>query len=336
MSGTIFRHDDGLWPNTVALLYAVVGYGTGLTLIVSHLWWLNIMGIMLLAHALVIAAYLLHEFAHGTVFKSNRANQRGGEVMSWLTGVAYASFVDLRRKHMRHHIDRADVVTFDYKAFLRSRPAWVRHVVTALEWGYVPAIEFLMRGYVMLLPFIKPERRAGRGRILLVLTLRIAFFALLGWVAPKALLLYFAAYAIFVTVLRFADAYQHTYDAFAVLVSGEIPKDKVRDRDYEQHNTYSNLVSVAHPWLNLLLLNFSYHNAHHEKPSAPWYRLPALDRALFGDDDRQVLPMRDLLKGFHRDRVQRVLSEDYGVVTAGAHKAEGFYGAVGVSFLTAV
>ena len=43
--------------------------------------------------------------------------------------------------------------------------------------------------------------------------------------------------------------------AFAVLEDGaDIPNDKVRDRDYEQANTYTNVVSVAHPWLNLLLL----------------------------------------------------------------------------------
>ncbi len=336
MATPIFRYADGAWPNIAALAYTVMGYVGGLALIVADPWWLNAVGVLLLAHALVYAAYFLHEFAHGTVFRTNQANQRGGATMSWITAAAYAPFADLRRKHMRHHIDRADVVTFDYKAFLRAGPAWLRGVVIALEWLYIPAVEFLMRGYVIALPFINPERKAGRARIAGVLAMRVAFFAVLGWIAPKALLLYFAAYAIFVTVLRFADAYQHTYDAFAVLVSGEIPQDKVRDRVYEQHNTYTNLVSLAHPWRNLLLLNFSYHNAHHEKPTVPWYRLPALDRDLFGGADQQVLPMRTLLKGFHRDRVRRVLSNDYGAVTTGDRKADGFYGAVGVSFLTAV
>ncbi len=79
--------------------------------------------------------------------------------------------------------------------------------------------------------------------------------------------------------LRFTDAFQHTYDAFAVLESGDIPDDKVRDRDYEQANTYSNLASVGHPWLNLLLLNFPYHNAHHERPIVPWHDLPQAARA---------------------------------------------------------
>ncbi len=143
---------------------------------------------------------------------------------------------------------------------------------------------------------------------------RLTLFALLGWYSLKALLLYAVSYMIMLHALRFTDAFQHTYDAFAVLESGEIPDDKVRDRDYEQANTYSNLASVGHPWLNLLLLNFPYHNAHHERPIVPWHDLPQLHAQLFPSDYAQVLPMRKLLWGYHRDRLRRVLSDDYGVV----------------------
>lgn len=336
MASSLFRYKDGAAPNLAALTYTVLGYVAGVALLVADAWWLNVLGVLLLAHALIYSAYFLHEFAHATVFKTNAANQRGGVVMSWINGSSYAPFADLRRKHMRHHIDRADVITFDYKRFLRASPGWLRWTVVALEWAYVPAVEFVMRGYVMLLPFIDPQRAAGRKRIVAVLAVRLLFFAALAWVSPKAVVLYVVAYVLFITALRFADAYQHTYDAFAILSTGGIPDDKVRDHDYEQHNTYSNLVSLHHPWMNLLLLNFSYHNAHHEKPTAPWHRLPALHRELYDGRSEQVIPMATLLRGFHRYRVKRVLSDDYGVVTAGPDKADGFYGAVGVSFLTAV
>ena len=336
MASSLFRYDDGAVPNVAALGYTVLGYAGGIALLVAHAWWLNLAGVLLVAHSLIVSAYFLHEFAHGTVFRTNAANHWGGVAMSWMNGSCYAAFADLRRKHMRHHVDRADVITFDYKRFLRAAPGWVRGATVALEWAYVPAVEFLMRGYVMLLPFLDPGRAAGRRRIVVVLTVRALLFGALAWVAPKAVLLYAIAYMLFVTTLRFADAYQHTYDAFAILAGEKIPQDKLRDRDYEQHNTYSNLVSIRHPWLNLLLLNFGYHNAHHEKPTAPWYRLPALHRTLYAERDQQVLPMASLLRGFHRDRVRRVLSGDYGVVGTGPGKADGFLGAVGVSFLTAV
>jgi hypothetical protein len=46
--------------------------------------------------------------------------------------------------------------------------------------------------------------------------------------------------------------------------------------------------------------------------------------------------MSRLLNPFHRHRVKRVLSDDYGVLDTAASNADGFIGAVSVSFLTAV
>ncbi|MCW5622589.1 MAG: fatty acid desaturase [Burkholderiales bacterium] len=335
-TGKLFRYTHGVRPNAIALGYTLAGYVAGVARLTADSWVANLVGVLLTAHALVFAAYFIHEFAHQSIFRSPTANHRWGVLMSWITGSCYATFAALRRKHMRHHIDRADVVTFDYKAFLRRQPAGIRRLFLVLEWLYVPAIELIMHGYVMLLPFLKPERAAERPRLLAILTVRAGAFALLGWYAPKALLLYAVAYLIMLHVLRFADAYQHTYDAFAVLEGGDIPNDKVRDHDYEQANTYSNVVSVAHPWLNLLLLNFSYHNAHHERPIVPWHDLPALHAQLYANDCVQVLPMADLLEGYHRHRIARITSDDYGEVGQGAGKADAFLGAVGVSFLTAV
>jgi fatty acid desaturase len=334
----LFRYADGKVWNSLAMAYGLVGYLSGVALLLAPHWAAKVGGVMLLAHAMVIAAYLIHEFAHGTIFSKPEHNARAGEVFSWLTGGCYADFQDLRRKHMRHHVDRADVITFDSKAFIASLPGWSRRLILALEWAYIPAVELVMHFYVIALPFISrsEKHRARRHKVGLILGIRAAAFALLGWFSLSALLLYTLAWLVMVTVLRFADAYQHTYDAFAVLEEGNIPADKLRDRAYEQANTFSNLVSLRWPALNLLLLNFSYHNAHHEKPVAPWYRLPALHAELYGDGYRQVVPMRELLSGFHRHRLRRVVDDDYGQFGEGPNRAENFYGAVGVSFLTAV
>jgi fatty acid desaturase len=114
------------------------------------------------------------------------------------------------------------------------------------------------------------------------------------------------------------------------------PADPRRERHYEHANTYSNVLSVRFPWLNLLVLNFPYHNAHHVRPAVPWYELPALHRSLYGDADRQVIPSRTLLAGYHRHRVARVFADSYGAVAADGARTRIFIGAVGVSFLTAV
>jgi fatty acid desaturase len=256
--------------------------------------------------------------------------------MTWLTGSCYALYEHLRHKHIRHHVDRADVISLDTKALLRSTPRALRKFVLMLEWCYVPAVELLMHGFVIALPFLRKERRAERVRVLIILGVRGAAFITLGYFAPQALLLYIIAYFIMVSVLRFADAFQHTYDAYAILETAKVPQDKLRDKNYEQANTYSNLVSLRWPVLNLMLLNFPYHNAHHEQLAVPWHRLPALHKKLYGAGHRQVIPMAKLLAPFHCHRVQRVLSEDYGVVDTDSGNADGFIGAVSVSFLTAV
>lgn len=338
MLANYFRYPDGVTPNVLVLAYMLIGYPLGIALLCAPSPWVAVLlGVPLVAHTLIISAYLFHEFAHQSIFKSRELNERWGILTTWITGACYADFQHLRRKHMRHHVDRADVITFDFKAFLKASPVWFRKLVLLLEWAYVPAVELIMHSYVMVLPFIKAERYKERGRLLAILALRVTAFALLAWVSKLALLLYGVSYMIMLTVLRFTDAYQHTYDAFAILEGGAIPQDKVRDRDYEQHNTYSNVVSVAHPVFNLLLLNFSYHNAHHEKPAAPWYQLPKLHAELFPPEHVQTIPMRTLLANFHRYRVSRILADDYGSVEGnGPDKAANFKGAVGVSFLTAV
>lgn len=335
MSTQLFRHANGALPNTLALTYALTGYAGGLWLMTFASWPWALAATLWFAHALIVSAYLFHEFAHGTIFASPVANTRGGVLMTWLTGSCYGRYEHLRRKHMRHHVDRADVISLDTKALLQSTPAWVRRAVLALEWAYVPAVELLMHVFVVARPFLDPQRRADRSRVLVILFVRGAAFATLVIFAPRVLILYGVAYLIMISVLRFADAFQHTYDAYAIPDSAPVPADKLRDKAYEQANTYSNLASLRWPRLNLLLLNFPFHNAHHEKPTAPWYRLPTLHRELYGSDPGQAIPMAKLLLPFHRHRVKRVLADDYGEVDPQASHAAGFVGAVSVSFLTA-
>lgn len=329
-----FRDPSGRVPTWTALAYCTLGYAVGVWLLTLSSIAANAVGVLLTAHALVIAAYFIHEFAHFSIFKNRSANNWLGELMCWITGSCYARFDDLRRKHLRHHADRADVITFDYRKFLRERSEWVRKLVYALEWMYIPAVELIMHGFVIALPFFSPCHKGQRARVLTVLAIRLALFGALAWYAPRAVVLYAVAYLLMLTVLRFLDAFQHTYIAYPILANGQMPDIEQRDKEYEYHNTYSNLISTAHPWLNLLSLNFVYHNAHHAKPSVSWHRLPQLHRELYGEVDPQVLAFGGLLRSFHRNRMARVLEGDYGEVVEG--RTDRFIGAVGVSFLTAV
>ncbi len=323
------------WPNFLVIAYTVLGWPAGIWMMTRPEMAANVAGVFLTAHTLVFSAYLIHDCAHHAVFATALRNDRLGVLMSWINGACLADYSRLKKKHLRHHSDRLDVVTFDYRAALHGTPAWVRRGTLLLEWAYVPAVELLMRAMVVAAPF-ESGTPAERIRVVSLLAARIAMFAALAWTSAKALLLYALAYMIFLTVLRFMDAFQHTYEVFASRSLQAAPADPRRDLRYEYENTYSNLVAERWWWLNLLVLNFPYHNAHHVRPGTPWYRLPALHRSLYGERDPQVITCRELLLSYHRHRVTRVLAQSYGSVSATGDRAGGFLGAVGVSFLTAV
>jgi fatty acid desaturase len=239
----------------------------------------------------------------------------------------------LRHKHFRHHLERADVVGFDYRQRITRYPTLVK-VIAMLEWAYIPAVEILLHALVILLPFTDAYYRRLRGRVLMILPVRIALFTALGLLSAKALAFYAIAYMLFLTVLRFMDANQHSYELVEARDVMPLPGAERRDREYEYRHTYSNLLSVRYPALNLLTLNFAYHNAHHDRPTVPWYRLPALHDALYDDDASQVLRFRDLIKAYHRFRVIRAFRPN--AATPQANGGPDLPGVDGVSFLVPV
>jgi fatty acid desaturase len=329
-----FKDTRGVLANGLALSYALGGYAGGLLLMSASSVYLVAFGVVLTAHAMFIAAYLLHEACHDAIFKDHTHNRVVGELMSCLSGGSYASYDRIRWLHLRHHRERVDVTCFDHKAFLQRRSRFFQTVVLALEWAYVPAVELLMHLQVIVRPFVEREQRRYLGRVLVVLLVRGALLVLLATYSLQALVSYFIAYGLLLTALAFFDAFHHTYELYAVGEHGRVGRARP-SREEEQRNTFSNVISSAHPWLNVLALNFGYHNAHHERVGTPWYRLPALHRELFADD-RHVLPISELVRSFHRHRVRRVFGEDYGSVGEGSDRAAHFVGAHGVSFLSVV
>lgn len=329
----LLRYKNGLLPNFTALLYVLCGYIAGWALFFSDHIFLYPVAVLLLAHSMVIAAYLIHECAHNTIFLDNNRNAILGRILMWFTGACYGTYEEIRHKHFRHHVDKADVVAFDYRSRLARYPVLVKFLKT-LEWLYIPAVEIMMHLLVVILPFTMQNRRHRRTHVLTVLFIRAGIFSTLVYIKPIAGLLYVIAYLIFLTVMRFMDVHQHTYEIFETLDRPRGPEAKRFDHAYEQRNTFSNIVSLKYPWLNLLVLNFGYHNAHHEKPTSPWYQLPGLHKQLFDDDQQQILPFSNLLKSYHQYRVPRILNADEGDMED-LDKGRHFVGVDGVSFLTA-
>lgn len=283
-------------PNLVVFAFQLGGYGLGLWLLLHNSGYL-VAGVIILAAVKIQAAYLFHEFAHGTIFKRGWANRWGGEVVLWMVG-NWVGFKRLQVNHLQHHAKKVDFLSIDHQTLLVKRPA-LRRLIEACEWAYLPALEFLIR--------FETSRRAlsdphGRVRIALMLVSRGALFGVLWWHSPWALFGYFLAFVLMIHGLRFMDTHQHTYEVYRP--GSTVP---YRDKSYEQAHTFSNFFARWR-WLNWLTLNFGYHNAHHAEPALPWHALPALHQKLAVE--RNFLPGEDLISPFHRYRVQRVMVKD--------------------------
>ena len=109
-----------------------------------------------------------------------------------------------------------------------------------------------------------------------------------------------------------------------------------RTPQYEEENTYSNLLSVKYPFLNALVsLNFGYHNAHHLRPSAHWLNLPKIDEVMYPNSDAHVFLLKDILATYHRHRLDRI-TKGLGAPTIinGELSMKNYYGVImNISFL---
>jgi len=337
MISRLLREPEGLRYNGGAVLYSVAAYLTGLAGLFSAHWLVNLGAVLLLAHGMTIAAYLIHECGHNLIFKRISHNAVLGRLLSWICGAAYGTYEDMRYKHFRHHVDNDDVVWFDYERFFAEHSV-VLKVTKFLEWAYIPAHDLVMHFIMVFTSFVIPQRRNQRRRNVLVIMVRGGIFlALLIWY-PKVAILYALAYMLMMTILRFMDSLQHDYPYSLTLFEFGKPERK-GDFAWEQEHTFSNPHSLRNEAANWLTLNFGFHNAHHDDMNVPWYRLPAKHRDMFGNDPGTVIPLSAQLKIFHKQRVHRIVGNHVGVEPGGrefllaAQRAE-VYGGNAASFLT--
>lgn len=334
----LLKEPEGLRTNGGALAYAVTAYLLGFAGLLHSFSMVNVLATILLAHGMVIAAYLIHECGHNLVFTNSRHNATLGRVMSWLCGAAYGTYEDMRYKHFRHHVDNDDVIWFEYDKFFERHPLIMKTART-LEWFYVPAHDLIMHFVMVFTSFVIPQRRNQRARNVTVILIRGGIFLLLVVYLPKAAILYAVAYMLMMHMLRFMDMLQHDYPYNPTLFEYVQPPHK-GDFEWEQEHTFSNPISLACPWLNRIALNFGYHNAHHADMNVPWYRLPALHEQLTGNDPERVIPFTSQLKLYHRNRQIRVYNPQPEGYPQGAEylrtarAGEGAIGGNAASFLT--
>ena len=335
---TLFKEPTGLRYHGAAILYALSAYVIGITGLFSEIIAVNVVAVLLLAHGMTIAAYMIHECAHNTVFRRSQHNAGLGRLLSWVCGAAYGTYEDIRYKHFRHHVDNDDVVWFEYDKLFRQHP-WLTKMVQVLEWLYIPAHDLVMHFVMVFTSFVIPQRRDQRARNMFVILVRGGLFCAALIVFPKVALLYAIAYLLMMQVLRFMDMLQHDYPYNPTLFDYADPPHK-GDSEWEQTHTFSNPLSLRFEKLNWLTLNFGFHNAHHANMQLPWYRLPEVHRELMADGRNWVIPLRSQLKLFHNNRVSRVYSEQTDGYPKGAEYLKAARAGVGpiggnaASFLT--
>ena len=304
MMEKIFKEPEGIFYNGGAILYAITAYGIGFLGLFNISIIINALGALILGHAMIVAAYLVHECSHNLVFKRIRLNTYLGRFLSWLCGSSYGTYEDIQYKHFRHHVDNDDVVWFDYEAFFEENPKVFRLTKT-LEWFYIPAHEFIMHFIMMFSSFIIPQRKNQRSRNSAVIIIRFSLFLILMLLFPKVGVLYILSYILLLTVLRFMDSIQHDYPYSLTLFTREKAPRKGQ-YEWEQEHTFSNPHSFDIEAINWLTLNFGFHNAHHQNMTIPWYRLPKKHREFFGESSENIIPFLSQLKIFHKNRVIRI------------------------------
>ena len=246
-------------------------------------WAVNVMATLLLAHGMIIAAYMIHECGHNMVFNHSRHNAYLGT----LHELACAALLTARTRTCATSIfGTMSIMTMSSGSTttgFSARHPFLTRVTRVLEWFYIPAHDLIMHGVMVLTSFVIPQRRDQRMRNVAVILVRGGIFVALLIVAPKVALLYVLAYLIMMHVLRFMDSVQHDYGYNTTLFEYVKPPHK-GDTEWEQRHTFSNPHQSALSQAELAGPQFRLPQRTSCKDmNMPFYRLPELHREL----DRQ-------------------------------------------------
>ncbi|MFV2038607.1 MAG: fatty acid desaturase [Acidimicrobiales bacterium] len=259
------------WVEWPTLILAVAIYGSWLAVVLGHrylAWWAIV---PLLAIIVAWHGSLQHELLHGHPFRSRRANTALASVP---LGVRL-SYEVYRRDHLRHHSDeiltdpRADIESYYMTADSWQRMSGVGRALVMFHQTLLGRLLIgpLMADFVVWRDQLR-EIRAGDRRVAL-------------WLARHLLL----ATILLVFVFAVAGVPVWIYLLGAVYLGHSLSL----VRSYCEHrwvpgDATKSAVVRAGPFFGLLFLHNNIHHAHHAKPRAAWYTLPALSVSIGSDD----------------------------------------------------
>ncbi|CAF0824798.1 unnamed protein product [Adineta ricciae] len=291
--------------NVVIVTYMMGGYVAALYLIMcTNSLMTLIAATILLMHTMIVALTLTHECSHSCIAQSTWLNHVVGEITLVISGALYVPFTELQRQHNEHHAVQVGIDSYQVSHILSTWPRWLQILILPLEACYIPVLSFISWWRTLIVPLYVHKYQHLRKRIVIVFVLRHTFFYTMWCIRPTSLVCYFAAHVLFIDVMRVYDAYHHT---FQIVSRGTLPPK--HDFDYEQQTTYSTVFgrnTLTRRMLDMIFLNYGYHNAHHRYPRVPWHRLQELDAIMYPKSNGHVIRLPAALKEYHRRRIDRI------------------------------
>ena len=237
---------------TGALIVGAVAAQCALAVVLSDKpWWTVVLAAWtagaVLDHALFV---MVHECAHGLVFARRAANNVAA-IMANLPQF-FPSAISFRNYHLKHHSFQG---VHELDADLPS--VWEARLIRHYSIG--KAIWLMLFPFFQILrTFRTREIRFMDPWVALNWAVQIVFNALAWWMyGPKA-------FAYFGLSLAFSVGLHP-------LGARWIQEHYLTNGDQETSSYYGPANAIA--------LNVGYHNEHHDFPSVPWHRLPAVRRA---------------------------------------------------------
>lgn len=236
----------------VSLVSLQLAVAIALAMLELSWWWAGLMAALFGAHVVHALYAVIHETAHRLVFRSRVANR----TVTLLANVPLVApfAIALCHYHLVHHRAQGQVGRDpDLPA------AW------ELRWFQGGALHKL--AYAALFPLLQPFRSTvGRD----ALSLRDGWLitnVAVQLVATSLLLIFWGATPV---IYLLASVYFWS-GPHPVLFARFVQEHFITEDDGHETHSYYGL-------LNHITLNVGYHVEHHDLPSIPWQRLPALTR----------------------------------------------------------
>jgi fatty acid desaturase len=237
---------------------------------VAYTWWALPLVVVVLGGRQLALAVMMHDAAHGTLFRTKWLNERSDWVCArpiWADTARY------RKQHLGHHahtgtdrdpdLDLAPVEPMSRRSLRRKI---VRDLTGVAGLRRVAALIAIDAGAITVSG--GTVRRAGKpslGKLARNLAPMLVTNALLAYVAGWAYLAWVIAYlTTFSLFLRLRSLAEHA--------CMERTDDELRNT----RTTRAGLLARA----TVAPLHVNYHLEHHLLPTVPWYRLPALARRI--------------------------------------------------------